>query len=129
LTWYFPAVFAPGRTRDILYTYDGSNLSLFIDGKEQPLTYRLGPGTALAKLVRRVKSGELEGYSYIYPPPRGAASFWLASAFLIPAALLEWILVSTSGRSFSPKYLGLSLLLAVGSFLWVNSDRSFLLRD
>jgi hypothetical protein len=148
LTWYFPAVFAPGRTRDILYTYDGSNLSLFIDGKEQTLTYRLGPGTALAKLVRRVKSGELEGYSYIYyalifclpgavlgmaarnlPPPRGAASFWLASAFLIPAALLEWILVSTSGRSFSPKYLGLSLLLAVGSFLWVNSDRSFLLRD
>jgi glycopeptide antibiotics resistance protein len=148
LTWYFPAVFAPGRARDILYTYDGSNLSLFIDGKEQTLTYRLGPGTALAKLVRRVKSGELEGYSYIYyalifclpgavlgmatrnlPPPRGTASFWLASAFLIPAALLEWILVSTSGRSLSPKYLGLSLLLAVGSFLWINSDRSFLLRD
>src|ERR1700723_824984 len=66
LAWSFPGVFTVGRTRDILYTYDGSNLSLFIDGKEEPLTYRLGPGTALAKSVRRAKPGELEGYNYIY---------------------------------------------------------------
>jgi glycopeptide antibiotics resistance protein len=147
LAWYYPRIFTAGRTRDILYTYDGSNLTLFIDGKEQTLIYRLGPGTALTKFVRRIQPGELEGYNYIYyvlifclpgailglaarnlPPPRAAKSLWLASAFLIPAALLEWILVSTSGRSFSSLYLGLSLLLAVGSFLWINSDRRFLLR-
>jgi hypothetical protein len=148
LAWYYPRIFTAGRIRDIFYTYDGSNLSLFIDGKEETLTYRLGPGTALVKSVRRIQPGELEGYNYIYyilvfclpgailglaarnlPPPRAARSLWLASVFLIPAMLLEWILVSTSGRSFSSLYLGLSLLLAVGSFLWINSDRRFLLRD
>ena len=66
LAWVIPGVFIAGRTRDILYTYDGSNLSLFLDGKEEPLTYRLGPGTALAKSVRLVKPAELEGYNYIY---------------------------------------------------------------
>jgi hypothetical protein len=148
LAWYYPKVFAAGGTRDILYTYDGSNLSLFIDGKEETLTYRLGPGAALAKSVRRIQPGELEGYNYIYyalvfclpgaifglaarNPPRatGATSLWLSSVFLIPALLLEWILVSTSGRPFSSLCLGLSLLLAVGSFLWINSDRGFLLKD
>ena len=148
LAWYFPGVFTAGRTRDILYTYDGSNLSLFLDGKQEPLTYRLGPGTALAKTVRRVKAGELEGYNYLYyalvfcfpgallgiatrklPPPGAAAYFWLAGGILIAAILLEWILVSTSGRSFSFDYLGLSLLLAVASFLWINSDRRNPLRQ
>lgn len=142
LAWSFPGVFAVGRTRDILYTYDGSNLSLFIDGKEEPLTYRLGPGTALAKSVRRVKPGELEGYNYIYyilvfclpgailgmaarnlVPPRVVACLWLACGIVMPTIFLEWILVSTSGRSFSFEYLGLSVLLAAGCFLWINSDR------
>jgi hypothetical protein len=148
LAWYYPRIFAAGRTREILYTYDGSNLSLFIDGKEETLIYRLGPGAALAKSVRRIQPGELEGYNYIYyilifclpgailglvardpPPPSAAKSLGLASIFLVPAVLLEWILVSTSGRSSSSLYLGLSLLLAVGSFLWINSDRRFLLQD
>jgi glycopeptide antibiotics resistance protein len=147
LAWYYPRIFTVGRTRDILYTYNGSNLSLFIDGKEETLTYRLGPGTALVKFVRRIQPGELEGYNYIYyilifflpgailglaarnlPEPRAAKSLRLASVFLIPAILLDWILVSTSGRSFSSLYLGLSLLLSVGSFLWINSDRRFLLQ-
>ncbi len=140
LAWYYPRIFTAGRTREILYTYDGSNLSLFIDGKEETLTYRLGPGTALVKHVRRIQPGELEGCNYIYyilifclpgailglaarnlPARRTPRSLALASLFLIPALLLEWILVSTSGRSFSSLYLGFSLLLAVGSFLWVKA--------
>jgi hypothetical protein len=147
LAWNFPKVFTAGSTRDILYAYDGSNLSLFIDGKQEPLTYRLGPGTALAKSLRLAKPAELEGYNYIYyilifclpgvvlgiatrnlPPPRAAAFLWLACGFLLPAILLEWILISTSGRSFSFDYLGLSVLIAVGGFLWINIDRWILVR-
>ena len=147
LAWVVPGVFTAGLTRDILYTYDGSNLSLFLDGKEEPLTYRLGPGTALVKSVRLVKPAELEGYNYIYyilifclpgailgivarnlPPPRVPTLLWLASGVLIPSVLLEWLLVSTSGRSFSFHYLGLSLLLAAGGFLWINIDRWILVR-
>lgn len=147
LAWVVPGVFTAGLTRDILYTYDGSNLSLFLDGKEEPLTYRLGPGTALVKSVRLVKPAELEGYNYIYyilifclpgailgivarnlPPPRVPTLLWLAPGVLIPSVLLEWLLVSTSGRSFSFHYLGLSLLLAAGGFLWINIDRWILVR-
>jgi hypothetical protein len=147
LAWYFPGVFTAGRTRDIFYTYDGSNLSLFIDGKKAPLSYRLGPGTALARTVRRVKPGELEEYNYIFyvlifcfpgvilgitarnlTPLRPAAFLWSACGILIPAILLEWILVSTSGGSFSFDYLGLSVLLAFGSCLWINSDRRTVVR-
>jgi VanZ like family len=147
LAWNFPGVFTAGRTRDILYTYDGSNLSLFLDGEQEPVTYRLSVGTALAKTVRRVKAAELEWYNYIYyalifcfpgallgvaarnlHPPKAAAFLWFVGGILIPAILLEWILVSTSGRLFSFDYLGLSVLFAVGSFLWINSDRSTLLR-
>lgn len=142
LAWYFPRVFTAGRARDILYSYDGSNLSLSIDGIREPLTYRLGPGTALARFLRVVRPSELEGYNYIYYIlvfcPAGAmlgiaarkliplnfsAGLWLATGFLIPAVLLERILVSTSGRSFSYDYIGLSGLLAVGGFLWINGDR------
>jgi VanZ like family len=147
LAWYFPGVLTVGRTRDILYTYDGANLSLFIDGKLEPLTYRLSPGTALARSVRTVKPSELAGYNYIYyilvfcsagallgmaarnlTALSFAARFWLAFGLFIPAVLLEWILVSTSGRSLSFDYIGLSALLALGGFLWINSDRRALLR-
>jgi len=148
LAWVVPGVFTGGGTRDILYTFDGSNLSLFIDGKEEPLTYRLGPGTALAKFVRAVKAGELEGYHYVYyalvfcfpgailgiaarnlAPLKFSACVWLACGFLIPAFLLEWMLVSTSGRLFSLQYLGLSVLVAFAGSLWINVDRWILLRQ
>src|SRR5277367_2966908 len=142
LAWYFPGVFTPGRTRDILYSYDGSNLSLFLDGNKQPFTYRLGPGTGLTKLVRTVKSAELEGYNCIFyilvfgcagalqglaarnlAPLNYSARLWLGFGFVVPAIILEWVLVSTSGRSFAPDYLGLSVLLAIIGFLWINTDR------
>src|SRR5277367_2786803 len=142
-----PGVFTAGRTRDIIYTYDGANLSLFIDGIPQPPNYRLGPGTALAKSLRTVRSSELEGYNFIYYAlvfclpgallgiaarnlalPRAVAFIWLAGGILIPAIVMEWILVSTSGRSFSFHYLGLSLLLAAGGFLWINGDNHNLRR-
>jgi hypothetical protein len=147
LAWNLPGVFSAGRTRDILYTYDGSKLSLFIDGRQEPLTYRLGPGTAVAKTVRLAKSAELEGYNYFYyilifflagailgiaarnlPPPRAAAFLWLACGFLIPAIPLESILISTSGRSFSFDYPGLAVLIAAGGFLWINIDCWILVR-
>jgi hypothetical protein len=135
-------VLSAGRARDIVYTYDGANLSLFIDGKLEPLTYRLSPGTALARSVRMVKPSELEGYNYIYyilvfcpagallgiaarnlTPLNFSSRFWLAIGLFIPAVLLERILVSTSGRAFSFVYIALSALLAVGGLLWINTGR------
>ena len=61
-----PDVFALDQPRDILVSYDGSNLSVYIDGKRDPRRYELTPGTPLAQLVRHIKTNELEGYTYIY---------------------------------------------------------------
>ncbi|MFZ3216970.1 MAG: VanZ family protein [Candidatus Acidiferrales bacterium] len=142
LPWTFAGVFAAARTRNILYSYDGANLVLYVDGHREPLIYRLGPGSGLAKVVRKVKTGELEGYNYIYyilvfsiagailgvaarnlAASAFSAWFWMVSGFLAGAILLEWILVSTSGRDLAFSYLGLSILCSVVGFLWVNSDR------
>jgi hypothetical protein len=35
LAWNIPNVFAVNQARDILFSYDGSDLALFLDGREQ----------------------------------------------------------------------------------------------
>ena len=143
LVWRIPGVFKADQTRDILLSYDGSNASLYLDGKPAARTYRLGPGAALAHHLRMVRTGELNGYIYIYYFlvffPGGiligisansvarrdrAALFWGAiTFFLLPAFLLEYVLVSVSGRAVSPAYLLLSVLLSVVGSLWIRADR------
>jgi hypothetical protein len=143
LVWRIPGVFKPNQTRDILLSYDGSNASLYLEGKPAARTYRLGPGAALAHHLRMVRTGELNGYSYIYyfliffpggiligisakSVARGnrAAVLFLGALtfFLLPAFLLEYVLVSVSGRAVSPAYLLLSVLLLVGGSLWIHLD-------
>lgn len=138
-----PDVFNSGETRDILYSYDGSDLSLYVDAKPQLIRYKLGPGATLATLVgHRVKSAELSGYNYIYYAllffPAGAlfgiaarqasrnrvagyATF--AVVILVVPILLEFLLVAISGRAFSVAALPLSILLTIGGMLWINADR------
>ncbi len=141
LAWYVPNVFTDAKTRDILYSYDGTNLSLYINGKKSGRRYHLGPGTALARLLRRVRPAELQGYNDIYyllvffPPGiiLGMAAqgitrssllnlSGIALYFILPALLLELILVRISGRPVSISHLLLSLSLMVAGFLWIRSD-------
>src|SRR5271155_5887943 len=148
LTWVIPDVFKVGQARNILFSYDGSDLFLFLDGAKQPAIYRLGPGTGLARLLRSVRPSELEGYNYIYLIllffPDGillgiaarqlslrnlATSLLLAAAFLLPALVLELILSRVSGRPLSPGYVFLSVCIAVAGSLWVNADRRALVRN
>jgi VanZ like family len=143
LAAHVPEVFKSGDTRDILYSYDGSNLSLYVDGKPQAIQYKLGPGATLATLVgHRVKSAELAGYNYIYyllvffpagvllgiaarqmPRNRFAGYATFGAAILMVPMLLELVLVSISGRSFSAVNLALSIALMIGGILWINADR------
>ena len=143
LAWYIPDIFVLHQTRDILFSYDGSNLSLYIDGKKNPNNYQLTPGTGLAQLFRRVKPSELEGYNYIYYAllfiPGGSLigivarrismqrldeMLILVIGLLIPAVLFEFMLIFISGRIFSIGNLLLSILLGIGGSLWINADRS-----
>jgi hypothetical protein len=134
-------VFAVKQPRDILFSYDGSNLSLYIDGKAERRTYTLGPGTALAEIVRRVKPSELEGYRYIFYAlvfvPGGcllglawrnliaqpiARAILIFIGLLVPAVLLEIVLVRVSGRATSIGNVVPAASLVLGGSLWINAD-------
>jgi glycopeptide antibiotics resistance protein len=141
IAWRIPLVFDSAKARDILYSYNGADLALWIDGKQQPDTYQLGPGTALARLVRRIKTSELPGYKYIYyalvfapggfllgiaaryirQPALRATLPW-GLGILLPPLVMEFILVRISHRPFSTANLVLSVFLAVGGSIWINLD-------
>lgn len=143
LASHVPELFKTSESHDILYSYDGANLSVYVDGKLQPMRYKLGPGATLATFVHhRVKSAELAGYNYIYYAlvffPAGAllgiaardasrnrlASYTVfAVVILLVPMLLEFLLVAISGRAFSVATLPLSILLTIGGMLWINADR------
>jgi len=142
LAWTISDVFVLHQRRDILFTYDGSNLSLYIDGRKDPHFYELTPGTPLAQVVRRVKPSELEGYTYIYYAlvffPGGAllgigarhvvssgvlkALYLYLAVALASCICLEVVLVRVSGRPFSLVNVLLSIVLTMAGILWINSD-------
>ncbi len=142
LAWPTSGVFAADQPRDILFSYDGSDLFLYVDGKPQRRIFRLGPGTRLAQFTGRSKTAELEGYEYIFYSliffPGGclagfagrktigrpmARSLLIFFGVLLPAVLLEIVLVRVSGRPISFEYLALSVLLTLGGSLWINAGR------
>jgi len=142
LAWPTSGVFAANQLRDILFSYDGSDLFLYIDGKAQRRIFRLGPGTRLAQLIGRAKTAELDGYEYIFYSliffPGGclvgllgrksigrpmARSLLIFFGVLLPAVLLEIVLVKVSGRPISFEYLALSVFLTLCGSLWINAGR------
>jgi VanZ like family len=136
-----PEVFTQQRSRDILVSYDGSNLVVYIDGKRDPRRYEFTPGVPLAQIIRHIKVNELEGYTYIYYAlvfiPGGVLlglttrrTRWgvqealsLTIALVLPCIILEMPLVRVSGRAFSFANVVLSALLAIAGFAWINADR------
>ena len=142
LAWRVPDVLRMGEVRDVLYSYDGSNLSLYIDGKLQPAHYKLGPGAALAVFLRRVRPNELNGYNDIYyalvfffggvllgtvarrlPRNELAGYVILGMVTLAVPLFLELVLVRVSGRWFSLANVLLSIGLLIAGALWINADR------
>ena len=139
LVWHIRGVFEAGRMRDIVFSYDGSNAFLYLDGERKNATYRLGPGIAMARLFHSVGTSEMDGYNDVYyflvffpagilaelaarrMSPSAFKSLWfLAAAFVAPAALVEILLISVSGRPISFFYVTLSVVLAIAGCAWIN---------
>ncbi|MDE3108916.1 MAG: hypothetical protein KGL02_03145, partial [Acidobacteriota bacterium] len=140
--WNVPQVFATNQTRNVLISFNGSVLSLYVDGREYSKHYELGPGVALARYVRRLKTEELEGYEFILYAmifiPVGCLlvfawrksdvgwierSSFLLAGLLLPAVALEWVVASVAGRAMSPGEICFSVLLALAGCAWMNADR------
>lgn len=148
LAWNIPNIFAADQPRDLLFSYDGSDLSLYIDGKKYPRTYQLGPAAGLAQLIRRIRPIELEEYRYFFYAlvffPAGmllelarrngaarpiARLLFVVSAVLGPSLLVEATLTYVSGRPMSLENVALSMFLAVCGSLWLNADGSAIHRS
>jgi hypothetical protein len=143
LGWYIPNVFSDTQARNLLYSYDGSDLSLFINGKKSSRLYRLGPATSLARVLRMIRPAELQGYNDIYYSlvffPAGiilgiAAQKYTHSTaanrlavilyLLLPGFLLEFILTRVSGRPLWISNMLLSVCLMLAGFFWIRTDSS-----
>jgi VanZ like family len=140
LVWTASNLLGGSRLADVLYSYDGSNVRLYVDGKKIE-TRPMGPSLALASLVRHVKQNELDGYRYIYYAaiffPAGAllgialrkcasregqAALLVACVALVAPFVLEGILMRTERRAFSWVEFILSVCCVVLGLLWINSD-------
>jgi VanZ like family len=144
MTWIVPHVFAPDQTRNVLLSFDGTAVSLFVDGRDYGHTYEFGPGVALAHYFRRIKTQELPGYGYIFYAiiffPIGClvGFAWrktyrrwigrfcfIAGCWLLPAVVLEWVLADAASRSISPWDICFAALIALAGTLWMNADRNY----
>lgn len=141
LAWDVPNVFAPGQPRNLLLSYDGSRLALYVDGKEEGRPYQLDPGAGLALHVRRIKSGELDGYHDIFyamvffpagcllglgwRKPKSQAGLRLAVMFLgvlVVPVLFEISLAFAGSASVWLGNIILSMLLVLAGAFWINAD-------
>lgn len=139
MVWHAAKTFAANKTRDLLASYDGSKLSVAIDGKQVDTAYDLGPGPALAHFVRGIKTQELEGYRYIFyslvffpagsflavgwreHPERRSSYLPISLAFFVlPPISLELLLTHVGGQSISLENVALGFAAMCLGAIWVN---------
>ena len=142
LAWYVPGAFEPGKVRDIVASYDGSDAFIYLDGNRVPRPYRLSPGASLVHKFFFIETGALEGYVIVYETliflPAGlliGVAVWkwpglkisgrwlLALSWVLPAVLFEFFLAGVSGRRIWVGNIVLSLVFGLAGILLINSDR------
>ena len=142
LVWTVRDVFEAGKVRDIVATYDGSDASLYLDGNPVPRSYRLSPGASL--LLRRIsiKTADLQACVIVYDTlvflPAGLligvairksagkkiSGVWMVVlGGVLPAVLLEILLIWVSGRRIWVGNIALSLVFDLAGILLINADR------
>jgi glycopeptide antibiotics resistance protein len=140
---YVRDIFVAGQVRDILVSYDGSDVSLYVDGKKEPRVFYLSPGAALARRFVRFRTSDWDGYVVTYdalifipagfllgviarkePSQKLTGLFLLLVGLLLPSVLYEVILVWVSGRAVSSWQVSLCLFLTLLGAWLINADRS-----
>jgi glycopeptide antibiotics resistance protein len=141
LAWHVPRIFSANVSRSILFSYDGAQGFLYIDGKKISLSFYLSPGTAVVGKLVRVKNDELVAYSVLYKslvflpvgfllglavrkmPPYGILyRLAIAAGIVVPSIVLETLLVEVSGRRPSILQIATSIGLTVAGMIWMNLD-------
>ncbi len=142
LEWSISRGCEPNRPRNVLFSYDGSKLWAYMDGERRYEGYRLGPATALARVVRDARSSELQGYRYTYygivffpagcllgfawRRSRGIVNLLLLSllGIIVPSGVLEVSLVLSGSQPISAGDLCLAVIMASIGMIWINAEGS-----
>ncbi len=136
----FSGVPIAGKPKEVTVSFNGSELSAFVDGKEAGQSLSLNPGTSLVRYLKGMHMYNAYGYGILYDAlalvPLGSllalaarktawakVHRWLAPALLLPPLLLEVVLASVSHRPFDLRSVVLGECLIGGAFLLLNSDR------
>jgi VanZ family protein len=141
LEWSMPRICAVNQPRNIVFSYDGSKLWAYVDGKVLYSGYHLSPAVPLAQLIRHIKSNELQGYRYAFYAivffPAGCLAglaarkshggpinpaFLAVLAVVLPSVLLEIILVHVGGQPVSAGNLMLAALMSAAGWIWINLE-------
>lgn len=144
LAWYVPGAFEPGKVRDIVASYDGSDAFIYLDGNPVPQRYRLSPGASLVHHFFFIEAGALEGYVIMYETliflpggillglagwkwwrQKNSARWMLALGWVLPVLFFEFFLAAVSGRRIWPENIAYSLVFALAGVLLINADRGF----
>jgi glycopeptide antibiotics resistance protein len=145
MSWMIPETLRANELRNVLLSFDGTRANLFVDGKERSDSYQLGPGAALARYIRRIKTQELEGYDFVFYVlvffPLGSivgiawrtlSGHWIGRfsllllGLVVFSVILDVVLVHVSGREVSLENVWFSILMAASGILWINADHSSL---
>lgn len=127
--------------RNIILTYDGSDLASYVDGKKSSHSLRLNPGASLVCRLKGVNAYNVGGYAVLYdlfvfaplgvlvgfgarrPASRKLASrILICTGLLLPPCLQEGVLSSVGDRPFQLENVIIGFSLIAGAFFLLNSD-------
>lgn len=140
LEWSISRGCEPNQPRNVLFSYDGSRLWAYMNGRLLYPGYRLGPATALARIVRHPQVMELQGYRYTYygivffaagcllgfawrksrGTPRLLALILLG--IIVPSVLLEVALFASGSQPFSIGNLWLGVIMSLIGLIWIDLE-------
>ena len=140
LEWSISRGCEPNQRCNVLFSYDGSKLWAYMDGQLRYEGYRLGPATALARVVRNIRSSELQGYRYTYygivffpagcllgfawRKSRGIVNLLLLTllGIIVPSGILEVSLVLSGSQPISVGDLLLAIIMSAIGMIWINVE-------
>ena len=141
LAWNVRGALEPGKTRDIVATYDGSDAFLYLDGNRVRRVYRLSPGASLIHGFFLIKTADLGGYVLLFetliflpaglliglqvgnwPGQKIAGLSMLVFGLLLPAILLEVLEVGVSGRRVWFGNIAMSVVFGLAGVALMKAD-------
>ena len=132
-------IFSTTDPKNLIISYNGSVLHVYVDGVNNSHTFELSPGAVAYSHLFPIKISFLRGYKIIWyaiifiplgilisiknKRPKRPITPIGVSWMLFPAFILETILVIVSGRDFMLRNIFISMVLTVGPLGLLSMSR------